>query len=199
MNPDQTFRLVLLVIGLVVFPIAIYHRLQSQARREKLDRWQEGIFILATLRPVGLLLALGVIAYLLDPASMAWSSMPLPLWLRWTGVGLCAISGGLLIWTFRRLGKNLTDTVVTRRVHTLVTHGPYRWVRHPFYDSVGLFVLGTSLIAANWLLCVLGVVLFGLFIIRTRTEEANLLARFGETYRAYMDQTGRFLPRSRRP
>ena len=197
MNPDQTFRLVLLVIGLVVFPIAIYHRLQSQATREKLDRWQEGIFILATLRPVGLLLALGVIAYLVDPGSMAWSSMPLPLWLRWTGVGVCAISGGLLLWTFRRLGKNLTDTVVTRRVHTLVIHGPYRWVRHPFYDSVGLFVLGTSLSAANWLLCVLGVVLFGLFIIRTRTEEANLLARFGETYRAYMDQTGRFLPRIR--
>ena len=41
---------------------------------------------------------------------------------------------GLLVWTFRCLGKNLTDTVVTRQEHTLVMQGPYRWVRHPFYD-----------------------------------------------------------------
>ncbi len=197
MNPDQTFRAVLLVIVLVVFPVGVYHRLQSQATREKLDRWQEGLFILATLRPVGILLMLGVIAYLVDPASMAWSSTLLPAWLRWTGVGGCAIAGGLLIWTFRRLGKNLTDTVVTRREHTLVTHGPYRWIRHPFYDSVALFVLGTSLIAANWFLFMTGGLVIGLLIIRTRTEEEKLLARFGDKYRAYMERTGRFVPRIR--
>jgi protein-S-isoprenylcysteine O-methyltransferase Ste14 len=197
MNHDQPFRIVLTVIALAVFPVAAYHRLQSQATREKLDRRQEGIFILATLRPVGLLLFLGVVAYLVNPASMVWSSTPLPAWLRWIGAGICATSGALLLWTFRRLGKNLTDTVVTRRVHTLVTHGPYRWVRHPFYDSVALFVLGTSLIAANWFLFVAGGLLIGLFVIRTRTEEDKLLARFGDSYRAYMERTGRFVPRIR--
>jgi len=49
-------RTALLVIVLAVFPIGIYHRLRSQATRESLDRWQEGLFILATLRPVGILL-----------------------------------------------------------------------------------------------------------------------------------------------
>jgi protein-S-isoprenylcysteine O-methyltransferase Ste14 len=182
---------------LLVFPFLFYYRLQSQTPREKLDRWQEGLFILATLRPLGLLLWLGVIFYLVDPASMAWSSMPLPVWLRWFGVCICATAGGLLMWTFRRLGKNLTDTVVTRRVHTLVTHGPYRWVRHPFYDSAGLFVLGVALTAANWFLLLLGAMLMGLFVIRTRTEEENLVARFGASYREYMERTGRFVPRIR--
>ena len=128
---------------------------------------------------------------------MAWSSVPLPAWLRWTGVGLCACSGGLVFWTFRRLGKNLTDTVVTRREHTLVTNGPYRWVRHPFYVSGGLFAVGTSFVAANWFLFVSGVLFICLIVIRTRIEEENLLTRFGESYPAYMERTGRFIPRLR--
>jgi protein-S-isoprenylcysteine O-methyltransferase Ste14 len=194
---DQTLRTALMVIVLVVFPIGIYHRLQSQATGESLDRRQEGLFILATLRPVGVMLWGGVVAYLLDPAWMAWSSTPLPAWLRWTGVALCAVAGGLMIWTFRRLGRNLTDTVVTRREHTLVMNGPYRWIRHPFYVSGALFVLGTSLIAANWFLFVGGVLFIVLIAIRTRTEEEELLARFGESYRAYMERTGRFVPRVR--
>ena len=49
-----------------------------------------------------------------------------------------ALGGCLIVWAFRSLGPNLTDTVVTRRHHTLITRGPYRWVRHPFYDAVAL-------------------------------------------------------------
>jgi protein-S-isoprenylcysteine O-methyltransferase Ste14 len=195
MNHDQPFRAVLIVVFLVVLPIGIYHRLKSQATREKLDRRQEGLFILATLRPVGIAFWLELIAWMVDPNWMAWSSASLPAWLRWTGVGLIAIACGLLVWTFLSLGKNLTDTVVTRQKHTLVTHGPYRWVRHPFYDSAALLALALSLITANWFFLVTGVVLFCLLIIRTRTEEENLVARFGESYRAYMERTGRFLPK----
>jgi len=195
MNQDQLFRTVLIVVFLVVLPSGVYHRLKSYATREKLDRRQEGLFILATSRPVGIAFWLGLIAWMVNPVWMAWSSVSLPAWLRWTGVGLIALACGLLVWTFLCLGKNLTDTVVTRQKHTLVVHGPYRWVRHPFYDSAALLALALSLITANWFFFVTGVVLFWLLIIRTRTEEENLVARFGDSYRAYMKRTGRFLPR----
>ena len=197
MNQDQTFRVVLIVVLLLVLPIGVYHRLKSQATREKLDRWQEGVFILATLRPLGMAFWLGLIAWMVDPGWMAWSSVSLPAWPRWTGVGVITIAGGLLVWTFRCLGKNLTDTVVTREKHTLVTHGPYRWVRHPFYDSGALLMAAVSLIAANWFLLLTGGLALVLLVVRTRTEEEKLLARFGEPYRAYMKRTGRFLPRPR--
>ena len=196
-NDDQIFRIALLIVFATVFPVGVYHRLRSQATREPLDRRQEGLFILATLRPLGLALLSGVIAYVINPASMAWSSIPLPGWLRWAGVGVCVAGGALLIWTFRWLGKNLTDTVVTRREHTLVVDGPYRWVRHPFYGSVVLFVLGVSLIATNWFFFVTGALVVSLLIVRTRTEEEKLVARFGESYHEYMNRTGRFLPRVR--
>jgi protein-S-isoprenylcysteine O-methyltransferase Ste14 len=192
--PDDTFRIVLLVGILVLVPIAAYHRLRSLTA-ERLDRRQEGWFILATLRPVGVASMVGLLAYVIDPAWMAWASVPLPLWLRWTGVGLGVIAGTLLVWTFRSLGRNLTDTVVTRREHTLVTTGPYRWVRHPFYGSVALSVLANSLVAANAFLFVSGSLVLALLWIRTRKEEANLVARFGDAYRQYASRTGRFVPR----
>jgi protein-S-isoprenylcysteine O-methyltransferase Ste14 len=195
MNHDQIFRAVLVVVFLMVGPVGIYHRLKSQATRERLDRWQEGLFMLATLRPVAMAFWLGVFAWMVDPDWMAWSSLSLPAWLRWTGVGVMATACGLLVWTFRCLGKNLTDTVVTRQRHTLVMHGPYRWVRHPFYDSGALLVVAVSLIAANWFIFMAGVVVLFLLIVRTRTEEQHLVARFGDSYRAYVEGTGRFLPR----
>ena len=108
---------------------------------------------------------------------------------------MCAIAAGLLTWTLHGLGTNLTDTVVTRRAHTLVTHGPYRWVQHPFYDSMALLILANSLIAANWFFLLTGSVVLFLIVVRTRTEEEKLLARFGDSYRVYMDRTGRFLPK----
>ena len=54
MADDQTFRLIL-ILGLAAeLPVGIYHRVRSQASGEKLDRRQEGVFILLTLRPIGL-------------------------------------------------------------------------------------------------------------------------------------------------
>jgi protein-S-isoprenylcysteine O-methyltransferase Ste14 len=197
MNLDAAFQRILLAGFLCVIPIALYYRIKSMATGEKLDRRQEGLFILATLRPIGVVLWSGIVAYTINPERMAWSSIPLPDWLRWAGVAVYGVAATLLIWTLRSLGPNLTDTVVTRQKHTLVTRGPYRWVRHPFYDSAGLLILAISLMAANWFLMLAGCVFLILIVVRTRTEEDRLLARFGENYRTYMMQTGRFLPRAK--
>jgi len=194
MSDGDTFRIILLAGMLIVVPIAAWHRARAHTG-EKLDRRQEGLFILLILRPLGLAMIAGLIAFIVSPRAMAWSSLALPLWLRWTGVALGALAGALLIWTMRTLGRNLTDTVVTRKEHTLVTAGPYRWVRHPFYVAVGLAALANGLAAANWFLVVTGILVFVLLAVRSAKEEANLLARFGDRYAGYMRQTGRFLPR----
>ena len=95
MADDQTFRVILIVASLAFLPVIVYHRLKSQATGERLDRWQEGPFILFTLRPIGVACMLGLVAYMVSPRWMAWSSMDLPAWLRWTGVGIgcaCALA-----------------------------------------------------------------------------------------------------------
>ncbi len=194
-DSDSTFRIVLLTGAALLLPAAVYFRLKSQVTGEALDRRQEGLPILLTLRPIGLAGMLGLVAFMINPSSMAWSSLPLPEWLRWAGVVPGVTGGGLLLWTFLTLGPNLTDTVVTRKTHTLVTRGPYRWVRHPFYDSAALCILANSLVAANWFILLTGVLALGLLVIRTNKEEENLLKRFGDSYRAYQQRTGRFWPK----
>jgi protein-S-isoprenylcysteine O-methyltransferase Ste14 len=138
---------------------------------------------------------LSVLAWMINPSWMAWSSDPLPISLRWSGVAALLTGAALLIWTFRTLGTNLTDTVVTRQSHTLVVNGPYRWIRHPLYSSAALLIVAISLAAANWFFFVTGVAVLSILIVRTRTEEQHLVARFGDSYERYMKRTGRFVPR----
>jgi len=195
MNLDATFRPFVIAGFIIIIGIALPFRIKSQSTGEKLDRTQEGIAMMIALRLAGLLLWGGAIAFTISPASMAWSALPLPAGARWTGVGLTAVTAPLLVWTLRSLGPNLTDTVVTRHAHTLTTHGPYRWVRHPFYGCMALFTTSTGLMASNWFVLLAGVMVFSLLAARSRTEEQKLLERFGEPYRAYRDRTGRFLPR----
>ena len=195
MSDESALRAVLIGVMMVLLPFGMYHRVRSQSSGEKLDRRQEGLFVLATLRPVGAVFWIAVLAWMINPAWMAWSSLALPIWLRWMGVLSLLCGTALLVWTFRTLGKNLTDTVVTREKHTLVMHGPYFWIRHPLYSSAALVILAVSLIASNWFFFALGVGVLAILIIRTRTEELNLVARFGDSYQRYMDRTGRFVPK----
>ena len=191
---DDLARIILLVGVALVMPVGLYHRLRSRTG-EKLDRRQEGWPILLTLRPLALAFGVGMVAFLINPDWRVWASLRLPGWARWIGVGLGAAAGGLLIWTFRCLGPNLTDTVVTRREATLVTHGPYRWVRHPFYLAFAMAVIANSLVTANGYVAATGLAAFVAIVVRTSIEERNLMARFGRSYEEYMRTTGRFLPR----
>jgi protein-S-isoprenylcysteine O-methyltransferase Ste14 len=198
---ESTFRAIAIANIAVCLPIGLYFRIKSQATRERLDRRQEGNFVMVGLRLCGVLSWAVLAVYLVSPTWMSWLSLPLPTWTRWAGalMGLLLVPM-LLCWTFHSLGRNLTDTVVTRREHTLVTHGPYRWVRHPFYVVVFLWGLSLSLLTANWLLAVLGVGAVTMLVVRARVEESKLDERFGDEYRAYARRTGRFFPMvGRRP
>jgi protein-S-isoprenylcysteine O-methyltransferase Ste14 len=194
---DNLARNILLVGFAVLAPVGIWHRLRSRTD-EKLDRRQEGWLILLSLRILAFVSVAGLIAFLVRPSSMAWASFQLPNWARWCGVGFGVAAGGLVIWTFRSLGHNLTDTVVTRRDATLITHGPYRWVRHPFYLGFALAVIAIALLTANAFLAITAAATFLVIVRRTSIEEQKLIERFGPSYHDYMQRTGRFLPRIRR-
>jgi protein-S-isoprenylcysteine O-methyltransferase Ste14 len=195
MPSDLTFRALLMLSFMLCLPIGVYHRVRA-ASGERLSRRDEGVFVMVALRLFGLVAWAALLTYMINPRWMAWSSLPVPTWVRYTGAALgVLIVPPLLFWVFHSLGRNLTDTVVTRREHTLVTHGPYRWVRHPFYGVGFLGLLAASLITANWFIALTGAVVIALLVYRTRTEEAKLIERFGDEYRAYRNQTGAFFPR----
>ncbi|MEZ5941639.1 MAG: isoprenylcysteine carboxylmethyltransferase family protein [Planctomycetaceae bacterium] len=198
MSSEELFRRIFVAILVVFLPFGLYHRIRSNSSGEKLDRWQEGSFILFGLRLGGLPWFIGGAAWMYDPTLMAWAAVPLPIWIRWSGFALISVWGVLFVWTFQTLGKNLTDTVVTRKEHLLVTSGPYRYVRHPFYLSFLFATLGGGVVTANWYLFVTGLLPFAFLVVRTRIEEEKLVERFGDEYTEYMSRTGRFWPRLRK-
>ncbi|KAJ7281245.1 hypothetical protein O6H91_20G059500 [Diphasiastrum complanatum] len=73
-----------------------------------------------------------------------------------------------------------------REGHELVTHGIYRFMRHPGYAGFFMWSIGTQLMLCNPL-CTLGyaVVLWRFFKDRIATEEYFLHHFFGERYEEY--------------
>ena len=196
---ETILRILTALIFLTGIGISIYSR--SKADRETGERVSsrdEGAPIFLALRLGGLLLWLSTLAYLINPAWFEWSRASLPLWVRWLGIGLGIICDFLIFWLFRSIGSSISPTVGTRTNHQLVTHGIYRYVRHPLY-SVGMaFFLSFALMADNWFFALLSIGAFVLLAIRLPNEEAHLIARFGDDYRNYMRTTGAFLPRLKR-
>ena len=76
----------------------------------------------------------------------------------------------------------------------LVTWGPYRQIRHPFYSSYVLFFTGSLLLAPAWPLRLNSIYLFGIINLTAAREERALAAAFPD-YANYIGRTGRFFPR----
>ncbi len=197
MTDESTFRLVTAALCVLALPMSAYYRRAAVSSGEKVTRGGEGLVIMILLRFFGFCAAIGVLMYMIHPAWIGWFTLELPTWLRYVGVGLGVVTVPMLYWVFRSLGRNLTDTVATRKEHTLVTHGPYRWVRHPLYLVGTLFWIGFSLVSANWFVGLMSILSFVVVVARTPIEEAKLMERFGEQYREYRRRTGRFLPNLR--
>lgn len=191
---DGLYRIALLIVLLATMSVVVYHRLQARTT-EKFDRRQEGLPLAIALRLCGLVTWLATFAFLIWPPLVSWAAWPLPAALRWTGAAIGLAGAGMMYWTLSNLGKNLTDTVSTRADATLVTSGPYRFVRHPFYVTAACLFTGAFLLSANWIILASGACVLTMLVLRTAKEEQMLVAKFGDAYRDYMHRTGRFLPR----
>ena len=139
---------------------------------------------------------LSTLIYLIVPNWMAWSALPLPAWLRWLGVAIALTGFALLQWSQQSLGKNWSDSPLLLKGQEMIASGPYRWIRHPIYAAFLLILGSPLLISANWFVGGMWIGMTGLDVAsRVRAEEAMMVGQFGEQYHAYMQRTGRLLPR----
>ncbi len=195
MENEVTFRVITILLFVILLVIGIYHRVRASRAGDKISWQEEGLPILILLRLFGFSTWIGLFIYIINPRWMMWSAISLPSWLRWLGAVAIIIALPLVYWMFSSLGKNVTDTVVIRREHSLITKGPYHWVRHPMYSLSLLSIIGFSLLSANWFIGLTGIITLILLVFRTPIEEAKLIEKFGDEYLEYMKRTGRFLPR----
>lgn len=193
---ELQFRIVTVLLLAFVFGVSGSYRRRADRIGGALDKSQGGR-TLAALRLLSLFGLLPLVLYLVNPAWVTWARLPLAAWLRWLGVGVALAMLPAIVWLFRTIGANISPRETTREGHRLVTAGPYRYIRHPLYTFGALFYVALALMTALWPVVAVLAVAFGVLAWRTRKEEQNLIARFGEDYRLYMAQTGRFLPRLR--
>ena len=195
METETVFRIILPVLILSFAMHRGYYVRKHGEEQNTLKKREEGL----ASKLAGLLGMIGFIAvlmYAIHPAWLAWSSLPLPLWLRWAGVTLALLGFVLLQWAQNTLGKNWSDTPRLIQEQSLITSGPYQYIRHPIYTAFLLILGSTFLISANWLL---GLAWIGMTVLevasRISFEEKLMLDYFGDRYREYMKRTGRLLPR----
>jgi protein-S-isoprenylcysteine O-methyltransferase Ste14 len=196
MTSENPFRIALVVIIVLTMTVIVYHGRKATTSGGKVSRQAEGVLFAAVLRIAGNLLWIATLVWLLIPAAVQWAAIPLPVSVRWIGVAMAVVCPLLLHWTLATLGaNNLTDTIAVRAEATLVTDGPYRWVRHPYYVVAALLMAAVTVLTANWLIGLSSLFVLVLLALRTPKEEQMLIDRFGEQYRDYMTRTGRFCPR----
>lgn len=193
---ENIFRILAAMILFTSIGISGYHRRKADRDSgESVSRKADGTAMMMVIRIFGLVLWFSPLAYLINPGWMAWSKIGLPDPVRWAGVALGLLCVGGVYWLFSSIGTGITPVSATRREHQLVTHGIYRYIRHPLYTFGSSLFIALGLMADNWFIALAGVLAFIVMAIRTPKEEANLIEKFGDEYREYMQRTGRFLPR----
>lgn len=104
---------------------------------------------------------------------------------------LLTLSGVLWsVWSLRALATNLS---VVPQARAAVTHGPYRWVRHPLYLGEIVALCGLALHVGRWPAAAVVVLEVALQMYRAAREE-RLLTQQIPAYADYAARTRRLIP-----
>lgn len=194
--PEIVFRIAGLLLFIPYVQIRKYWRKRISAHlREKptierkpvRERWLLGITALLTVP-----MFLWFLSPWMDFANVA----AVPYWARIAG-GIAAALGTWYFWrTHVALAENWSPLLEVREGNTLVTSGPYRFVRHPMYSAALVIHAGIGLLSANWAVAAGAVLSIAIIcVVRLRDEERLMIDAFGDEYVAYMARTGRLAPK----
>lgn len=93
-------------------------------------------------------------------------------WLAFAGVALGYV---LVVWaTHTNAYFSQIARIQTERGHSVVTHGPYRLVRHPAYAGAILTEIAIPLLLDSWWVLALGLLGALLMVLRTALEDRML-------------------------
>ncbi|HEY2401505.1 MAG TPA: isoprenylcysteine carboxylmethyltransferase family protein [Steroidobacteraceae bacterium] len=121
-----------------------------------------------------LVVIFGSMAFMaLDAVRFGWSDMP--VWVQALGALILLVS---VLFNYRTLRENSFAAPVVKiqqeRGHTVISTGPYAYVRHPFYVGGILFFLGTPLLLGSWWGLLATLLLVILLAVRIQIEERTL-------------------------
>jgi protein-S-isoprenylcysteine O-methyltransferase Ste14 len=110
------------------------------------------------------------------------------------GFALIVIGFVILFVAHLTIGRFHVSTVAIRKDHQLITHGIYRFVRHPIYLGVIIIASGIPVYCSSLGGFLIMSALIPIFLNRIRMEERLLIEEFGDAYRGYRETTRKLIP-----
>ncbi len=154
---------------------------ERMSRRKDAKTWDKIILILYSLLVMMMLAVAG-----LDAIRFQWTHVP-PV-LKVLGFLGFIPAYMLIFWTMTQ-NRYLSEVVRIQkeRGHEVCTTGPYRYVRHPMYVGVIIFVLCLPLALGSFFALILSAAIIFVFLIRTSLED-NTLQKELPGYKEYAEQ-----------
>jgi protein-S-isoprenylcysteine O-methyltransferase Ste14 len=166
--------------------------ISGEAKKFKESKKKMGAMIVLVV--VAQIWVIGSFVYIFKPESMNWTLMPVPLWARGLGM-IMAVSGMVLEFSTQiYLGRNYSTTLHIAEEQTMVTAGPYQYMRHPMYTALFTVGIGLGLLSSSWYFLLPFLATMVVVIFRIQKEEDTMIKKFGERYIKYSQETGRFFP-----
>lgn len=143
------------------------------------------------LRPLGTIFGVGAIATLLLDVGARIRGVP--------SVAILLFVSSIVVFAMTVSsfsGKPPAIAFTPGPPKLLIIHGPYRYIRHPFYASYILFWAGVLIASPSFFTLIAFVVMLALYIKAARFEETEIIkSPQGSEYQAYLSRTGMFFPR----
>ncbi len=104
--------------------------------------------------------------------------------------GIPLVIGGLLIRMY--VGYYMRRALFDK---TLVTDGPFKYVRHPMYLGIYIMLTGIGLLFFSHLWFAVMLVIVLIWYLDGRVEERQMIELHGSAYFDYRERTGMFIPK----
>ena len=125
-------------------------------------------------------------------------SLPLPrvfAWPYWVSVLIAIViaipSGILWVWGMKDAGE---ETMLVKKEHTLY-NGIYQKIRHPQAAGEVWYWWVFAFLCNSPFLVIYSIIWLPLFHLMSKAEERDLLIRYGDSYKTYMENTGMYFPK----
>ena len=110
------------------------------------------------------------------------------------GIALFVIGFAIILAGHITLWRLYSSMLVIKENHQLITHGIYRFARHPIYLGHSIVFIGIAVYTSSLYGFLILSANVPVFLVRIRIEERLLSEEFGDAYRMYKQKTKKLLP-----
>jgi protein-S-isoprenylcysteine O-methyltransferase len=92
------------------------------------------------------------------------------------------------------MGDNYSNEIVVMKTHKLVTKGPFKFIRHPYYLGQIIADLGAAVALLSYTVFPFVIIEIPLLVMRSVFEDKLMLKHFKEEFFAYKKKSGLLIP-----